>query len=132
MNIKPIVGPLVIEHSNEAAKVAKAVAAFNAGKSSYDKPQAQETPVANPNRVSPEEISAIRPPTKESPLEVQADTDAPVEKAVDPDVEKRFKQIAQKERALRAKIHQENQRLKAREEAVKAKEASFTQQPDLT
>lgn len=136
MKVTPVVGPLIIQPTNEAAKVAKAVAAFNAGQSSYDKPQAQETPVANPNRISPEEISAIKAPSKESPLEVQADAPEAVEseKVTDPEVEKRFKQIAQKERALRAKIHQENQRLKVREEALKAKEAQYSQpqQPDLT
>jgi hypothetical protein len=148
MKLTPVTGPGAVQDLStpDSVRTAKAVAAFNKGASSYDKPQAQEHPVANPNAVSVEELSAIQPPTK-TPLEAfneaknkpESDSNANTESEVtaevkDPEVERRFAQIARQERALRAKIQQANLQLKQREEALKAKEAAIQQPaaPDLS
>lgn len=110
-------------------------------------PQANEItehPVPNANKVSPEDLSAIQPPTK-TPLEVFETTqEAPKDtanigeekpEATDPDLEKRFQQIARQERALRAKAQQQHKDFKAREAALAAKEQELTaksQQPDMS
>ncbi len=93
------------------------------------KPQAQETPVADPNNVSPEELSAIQPSTQQevdtaAPIEAKEETQAPEikEEKPDPKLVERFNQLARQERQLRAKAQQQDQALKQREAALAAKE----------
>lgn len=147
MRIQPVSSPYAIPQNGtpESVRTAKAVAAFNAGRSSYDapapveqpKPQAQETPVANPNNISPEELSAVKAPTPEldapAPKEEATSTPEPVkEEPKDPALSRQFAQLARQERALRAKVQQQQQQLKqreaeltAKETAIKAKEAEY-------
>ncbi len=130
MKVSPVAGPGQVQDLStpEHVRTARMTAAFQA-----NAPQAQEHPVANPNKISAEEISAIK--TKSSPLaqEVEAVEDSPTtieaeevpEKAKDPETERRFAQIARQEKALRAKIHQSNLQLKQREAALAAREAAI-------
>ena len=141
MKVTPVASPAQVQDLStpDSVRTAKAVEAFNKGQSSYDKapPQAQEHPVANPNAISAEELSAIKPQTQrvsDTPASESAEevtTPAPK----DPEVEKRMQYLARQERALRAKVQQQNQALKQREADLKAKEAELEakyRQPDLS
>jgi hypothetical protein len=140
MKLTPVASPHAIQPTqteSDSARTArlteKYVAIMNKGQ--QDPPQAQETLVANPNRVSAEELSAIVPTqAKESPKDATTEVTETKEAPKDPEIERRFAQIARQERQLRAKIHQENQRLKAREEAIAAREEAASRQtaPDLS
>lgn len=130
----------------EHVRTAKAVEAFNKGQSSYDKlaptqGQAQETAVANPSNVSVEELSAVQAPQateiSDNPTELSAEdtSDTQAESKPDPELERRFQKIAQQERALRAKIQQQNIKLKQREAELQKREEALkqtTQAPDLS
>ncbi len=112
--------------------VERAIAKFNEGL----RTQAQETPVANPNKVSAEEMSAIKAPSKQEDAG-QADTvEASVEEAKpeEPkaeekksDLSDRYAMLARREKALRAK----DLELKAREAALKPKDAPAPAQPAI-
>lgn len=96
---------------------------------------AQDTPVANPNQVAPEELSAIKAPTAPTEeLDAQGQnltnsesSQAPTEdtKAEDPQLTARLQQLAKRERAARFKIQQQEQALKSKEDAIAAKEAEL-------
>jgi hypothetical protein len=96
--------------------------------------QAQTTPVLNPSKVAPEEMSAIIAPTKTSAQAVQdtlSDTEVeetpqtPEAPKVDPEIEKKFQEIARQERILRAKAQKQLQEIKAREDALNAQKAAL-------
>lgn len=99
--------------------------------------QTEQTPVQNPNSVSPEELSAIRPPSQpqkdiiETPAESPAATEAP-SKSEEPALSSQYAQLARKERAMRAKAQAMDASMKAkeaafaeREAAIQAKEAEY-------
>lgn len=120
---------------NNPAKVAAVKAALSGNPITAPAPSqgnAQAEAVANPNHVSPEEMSAVLPPTEVVATTEESDTTAPIEDTdireqaqVDPETERRFQQIAKQERVLRAKITQANTELKQREADLKAKEAEL-------
>lgn len=99
----------------------------------------QETPVANPNQVSPEELSAVMPATdgkkEEEKEEVStqsaeqedkgATPEATEEKKDEPSLSSQFAILARKEKALRAKVQAQESALKAREAALAEKEAAI-------
>lgn len=138
MRVQPVAGPHAVQSpsNNETSQKAKAVAAFKAGRSSYDAPQAQEHPVANPNQVSPEELSAIQPSQErvEEPAPAPEKIEPVQEEKKDPALSRQFAQLARQERALRAKVQQEMQAIKqqkaelsAQQDAIKVKEAQYSQ-----
>ena len=94
-------------------------------------PQAQEHPVKNPNQISPEEISAINPPTQEVAENTVSSVEAPESQPEttptqeDPTVTKKFAQLARQERLFRQKAQQQAQALKAKEAELTAKEAAI-------
>jgi hypothetical protein len=137
-NVQPKSGPSIANPPNAQASAREAaIAAFKSAP-----PQAQENPVVNPTNISPEEMSAIVPPSqKPDKNSVQANTDekptlgeppeAPVAKPEDP-LSSQYAVLARKEKALRAKVQQQESAIKAkeasilaREEAIKAKEAQY-------
>lgn len=151
MKVTPVHSPADIKDTStpEHVRTAKAVQAFNKGQSSYDKPQtqapapnqvqAQETAVADPNNISAEELSAVRAPqateTSDIHTEVSAEEAPQAESKPDPELERRFQKIAQQERALRAKIQQQNIKLKQREAELQKREEALkqtVQAPDLS
>ncbi len=87
----------------------------------------QTNPVTDPTRVSPEELSAIKPgqqATVESTEAVEPEVTKPPEK----NLSSEYAQLARKEKALRAQAMQvkaQNDALAAREAAIKAKEAEL-------
>lgn len=102
--------------------------------------QTQETPVANPNQVSPEEMSALKP--SESKGESSGDTgseegqktpsetlqEATTEESQKP-LSAQFAQLARKEktvRAMQAEVKAKEADLANRETAIKAKEAEYS------
>lgn len=108
----------------------------------------RDYPVSNPNKISPEESSVVRPPAQStSPVEGQPDkSETPVAEEVAsaaapeaPKVEDKedplstqYANLARKEKALRAKalaqenaLKQREEAIKAREEQIKTKEASY-------
>lgn len=127
----PIITPVSSQTQSQSAPSdarAKAIAAFNATA------QAAQSPVLDQNQVSPEEMSAITPPS------VQTDTidavEAPKEVTKpstpeEPALSSQYAQLARKEKAFRAQVNavkaQEAQ-LRAREEAIKAKESEYQSQ----
>lgn len=153
MKITPVNSPIAIapQGTPEHVRTAKAVAAFNKGQSSYDKPveavpQQSRQPEAhsiNPNSVSVEELSAIQAPqidkgvnNEQVAIEETQELSQPEEvktKAVDPALSRQFAQLARQEKALRAKVQQQDQALKAREQALAVREAKFSepQQPQF-
>jgi hypothetical protein len=147
MKLTPVAGPLPPPTINETARREKMMTAFNKSAEAQKaqaqpQPQSQETSVANPNKISPEELSAIRPKsqdvdnlaqTEDTPVQPEVEQPAPkVER--DPALSRQFAQLAKQERQLRAKAQQQEQQIKAREaelaakeEAIKAREQEYTQ-----
>lgn len=140
MKVQNVVSPhaIPVAHTNEAASKARAVAAFN--KTSQPPPQAttqraEQSPVLNQNAVSPEELGAIKPQMSQNdPIEgtLPADSVAaePPPKPEPTEAElaasRQFAQLARQEKALRAKVQQQETSIKAREDALKAREAELT------
>lgn len=133
MRIQPVASPHAVQQTptNPVAQKAKAVAAFNAGKSSYDAPQAQEHPVLDANHVAPEEMTAIRP---SSPAQEEVASLAPTEETAaapakeepkDPALSRQFAHLAKQERQLRAKAQQQQQEFKAQQNAFQAEKAAY-------
>ncbi len=139
MKIQPVASPSAIQQppSNAAALKANAIAAFN--KASQPASQQPEQPIVqNQNSISPEEMSAVKAPTGQpdsivdktlQASEVIEETPAVEEKPVDPALSRQFAQLARQEKALRAKAQQQEQQFRAREEALKAKEAAISSEP---
>jgi cell division protein FtsL len=141
MNIKPVssLHAVITTQSNPTAQRNKAIEAFNKGVSSYDKApapttgQAQETAVANPNNVSVEELSAIKPQATDSLDKLATSEDTPAAtsdqtldtKKPDPALQRQFAQLARQERQLRAKVQAQEQAIKAREAALAEKEKAI-------
>lgn len=128
----------ISEHQKAANKRESAIKAF-IGDKGQSKGQAQETPVANPSNVSPEELGALQPsktdneftsaleaakakengqePNSETP---EATPEAPkaATKTEESPLSSQYAKLARQEKALRAKALE----LRAKEEALKAKE----------
>ena len=91
--------------------------------------QAQATPVANPNQVSPEELSLVQAPStpdESAPLETateETSAETPPEETL---LSKQHAVLARKEKALRAKHMQMEQSIKARETALAAREQELS------
>lgn len=95
----------------------------------------QQTPVANPNAISPEEMTAVKPKMSEnntnsdssnvSEEAAQPKTATEAEKSKDTPLSAQFADLARKERALRAKVQAEQTAAKAREEALMAREEAI-------
>lgn len=136
MKVTPVANPSQVQQTQANPDLrAKAIAAFEQA----NKPQTQETPVADPNNITPEEMSAIRPPTQqEEALDSDKNTEVVAEQTQepakpqeqeDPALSRQFAQLARQERQLRAKANQQatelqsaKDALKAREDALKARE----------
>lgn len=89
------------------------------------KPQAQETAVADPSRVSPEEMTAIKAPSRlqesaQNHLDEDNSSSEPeaAPKAAEEPLSSQYAVLARKEKAIR----QREQQLRARESAIKAQE----------
>lgn len=99
-------------------------------------PQAQ-MPVADPNNISPEEMTAVKPAIQQTQatetIDKSATTDTQVEQvqeAQKPQDEMQSKQLAalvRREKALRAKAQQQEQAWKAKEAELAAKEQELRQ-----
>jgi hypothetical protein len=108
--------------SNQSSPRERAIALLNAANS----PQAQEHPVSNPSRVSPEELSAVQGQSSagEDPvLDPAAATPAP-----DKDKEllsTQYAQLARREKALYAKAQARDRAIAEREAAISAREKAL-------
>lgn len=125
--------------TNEASRTAKMVAAFNKGgiqpSPAQGQPQAQTEAVANPNQVSPEEMSAIIPPSIPAPnIDASPSNEEPAQqeepKAEPKEVKEdttsaQFQLLARKERQLRAKAQQDQQAIKAEREKMAQDKAAL-------
>lgn len=146
MKIQPVSGPGAVRDLStpEHVRTQRAVEAFNKGASAKAAPtqgQAQETPVADPNNISAEELSAIHSGATE-PAEEPGDTSADTEATEiteqteekpkeDPALSRQFAQLARQERALRAKQQQLDQAHKARMSELDAREQALAQKPSF-
>lgn len=144
MKITQVTSPLAIAPTGtpEAVRTAKAVAAFNTGKSSFDKgPNANSLnlPVQNANNISAEELGALQPQPAEiiaknadseavvedTPAQVE-ETEKPQEKKQeDPALSRQFAQLARQERALRQKTQQQQIEFQKQQDAFKVERAAF-------
>jgi hypothetical protein len=144
MKVVPQAQATPIQQTSPAAQKAKAVAAFNSGRSSYD---AAPNHSVNPNNISPEEVSAVRPQEPETPQEIDTPVDSTdkvgdtTEKVGtspkterDPALERQFQALARQERQNRAKYQQEMKSIEAQkaeiatqQAAIKAKETEYSQ-----
>lgn len=140
MKVTTVASPHVVQQfNNNADRTAElrtnAVKAFSGQQQA---PQQQEHPVQNPNQVSPEELSAIQSPTIPKPdistmsEDTQQSTDTPEESTqepakpeIDQQLRQNFEKLSRQERALRAKVEQQNQRLAEREDSLKAREQEW-------
>ncbi len=96
--------------------------------------QAQATPVANPNAVSAEELTALstskgQSDTSEAPAQSDEatktpETEAKAKEPSDP-LSQHYSTLARKEKQLRAKVQAQDAAFKAREDALAAKEATI-------
>lgn len=146
MKVTPVATPHAMAPtptSNQTAGRERAIAKLN----SLNAPQV-EAPVAkmdhvnhvaNPNAISVEELSAVKPnatqmqsdaivdSSTESVEATEKSVPAPVEEKPqqDPALSRQFAQLARQERALRAKVQQQQQAIKAKEAELAAKEAAI-------
>jgi hypothetical protein len=88
-----------------------------------------QSPGVNPNNVSPEELSAIKPPTstgQNDSIETSPSIPPSAESKVTEDpISTQYATLARKEKALRARAIQNDQSFKAKEAALLAKEEAF-------
>lgn len=143
MKIMPVSSPAAVTQAPAADNRAKAIAAFNnAGKApEAPKPQAQETAVADPNHISPEELSAVKAPstpsdavqeTPEAPQEsLEADAPTQEEKPKETKASQEWAKLARQERQLRARAQEQETKFKQREAAITAREAEAQQKSEL-
>lgn len=136
MKVTPVASPAQIKSTAtpEHVRTARAVEAFNKGVNSQS---AQQTPPAQPqtvpvnqNAIAVEELGAIQPQVPQPAVTIEdtvtPEATAPKPPEQDPALQRQFAQLARQERALRAKVQQQEQAIKAREDAVKAREAELT------
>ena len=125
MKVIPVSTPVTNNApSTQTDARSKAIAAFERASA----PQEQSI-VQDQNRITPEEMSTVVAKSEQSAHNDEQDqvvTDTtPEVPAEDPAVTRQFAKLAQQEKALRAKIQQQEAQFKAREEALKAKEAAL-------
>ncbi len=144
MKVSPVASPNDIRQAPPTDTKARAVAAFNRATASANSQQSGAPPI-NQNAVSAEDLSAIKAPEPTEMIE-ETDVNTPVDETVeaaapveetpkeDPALSRQFAQLARQERALNAKRQQQETQWRAREEALKAREAAVSQQPktDMT
>lgn len=139
MKIEAVSGPSIQTPPNstvESATVKAAKASLN--KMMQQNAQSQEHPVANPSRVSAEDLSAITTQTRSNGQTGanEAIQEAPLAEpkaASEEPLSSHYATLARKERALRAKSQQQELSMRAREAklaeqeaAIKAKEAEYS------
>lgn len=136
MKLTPVASPAQVKQvtTNDTAAKARAVAKLTGP--TPGQTQAQQAPVQNPTQVSPEEMSAIQPPSIPEPNIDAATTnvETPAEETKqEPKIDKtssEYQLLARKERQLRAKFQQEQQRLKADQDKWQQEKAEFQKQID--
>lgn len=145
MKLTPVSSPVAVQSAPAADKRQAAINAFKTGQSSFDKPaptqgNAQDTAVANPNKISPEEMSAVKPASKiAAPAEepqgepVEGLETAPVEevKPVETKTSQEWAKLARQERELRAKIQRQEAQYKQREAALVARESELQSKSEM-
>lgn len=122
-------GHLNGEANKQAEKRERAIAAFTGQNKPAEaaQSQSQATPVSNPSKVAPEELSAIKQSSKNGQLQATEPaksaeaTSDPAKATEQKTLSPQDVQLERKEKALRAHA----QALKAREDAIKAKEAAL-------
>jgi len=143
--------PAIAPTSPGSGVTAKAIAAFNdpskvqavqraLSGNPVTAPAQSEHPnhSVNANNISPEELSAVKQSSNETPdKEVETEVvqevsqERPEAKKVDPQLSKQFAQLARQEKILRQRAQQQEQALKAREAALAAKEAELSQKSQI-
>lgn len=133
MKVAPVASPHAIQPpvSSAVDKRAAAVNAFKTGQSSFDRPQAQEYAVANPNNISPEEISAVRPNAVPTPQEPQGEAQTETlpqatEDTRDPALRRQFAQLAKQERQLRQQFAQQKAELEKQKSLFEQEKKSWS------
>ena len=131
---------------NDPTKVAAVKAALAGNPTTTpaqsSEPQIQTTAVRDPNHVSPEDLSALNTPEIRNEIRENresSDSNAESSEATstqdirdrakqDPEVQRRFNQLARQEKALRAQVQQKNIEFKKREAELKARETAIQSQ----
>lgn len=136
MKLTPIASPLQVTQVQPDAKAAaatreRAISMITGTQEAKPAQQAQQSPVGNPTKVAPEELSAIVPIDNRTQEEVLSDANPPptgAETKPEEPVSNQLALIARREKALRARALQQDQTLKQREAALQAKEAEVQKQ----
>lgn len=135
MKLTPMSQPVAPQQPQAPDKRAAAIAAFEAAAKPQTPPpqaQAQEHPVQNPSKVSPEETSVVMAKSEQSldKNPITEDTSTPPEEPKapekDPEVVKQFAEIARQERILRAKAQKQQQELTDQRAALEAEKQALT------
>lgn len=119
MNIEPKDGSSIVQPSGTQATAQtsardRAIAKLMAGA------PVPQSPVANPSQVSPEEMSVVSTPSRQSDTNETSNLNAPADtKAAEEPISSQYAVLARKEKALRLR----DQQLRQREAAIKASEA---------
>jgi hypothetical protein len=138
MKVTPVASPASVSQAPDASQpsareraIAKLTAAPTTG-------QAQETPVANPNSISAEELSAVKAPSLSEAVEAQASEQeeqvpetAPEKPKVDTKASQEWAKLARQERQLRAKAQEQEAKFKQREAQLQAREAEAQSKADI-
>jgi hypothetical protein len=147
VNIKPVASPHQIMPTGTSSSTARETRArvIDMISKPAAQPQAPQQPLqhaVNQNNISPEEMSAIIPKSRQLDEIVESEAASPADTEVasqppkvepDPALSRQFAQLARQEKALRAKVHAQEQAFKAKEAAFAAREAELTsKQPDLS
>jgi hypothetical protein len=139
MKITPVASPHQVQQPTSTTNYAKAaVEAFNrtaAAQAGATDGNSQQTPVSNPNQVSAEDLSAIKPSSRQMSeinelpktevTEETHETPKEVKPEQDPALKRQFEQLARQERINRQKVQQQQNELKAKEAQLAAREAAL-------
>ena len=147
MQISPIAAPAMAQGTlnssvSPAAQEARqrAIDILTANTKATPPPSSQqEHPVRDPSHVSPEEMSAVRSPSRPGPQGTIEESSAPevssepAKAPEDKQLSSQYAQLARREKALRSQalqLKQQNEAFAAREAAIKAKEAELQGNPN--
>lgn len=140
MKVMPVSSPHAVQPTtNNTAKAAdarsKAIAAFSG---QQDSPQPQEVHPVNANNVTPEDLSALTPPSipkpaintiSEDTVTQEASPEAPAIRQ-DDELKANFDKLARQERAFRQQVQRQKEELQRLQDAVKAKDVELSAKED--
>ncbi len=131
MKVTPLAGPAPVQATttNNTEARARAIAALTGQSAGTTQGNQQAEAVANPNQISPEEMSAVKAPQTTETIDKSTISEETIQEApkVDPETQRKFEEITRQERLLRAKANKQAADLKAAQDALNAREAALAE-----